>query len=221
MPRTDPFPSSDFDPWAETYDRDVATQNKFPFDGYERALETVVELAAPESGMSVLDIGTGTGNLALRFAERGCGLWCTDFSEAMLAKARQKLPGAHFLRHDLRAEWPAELERRFDRIVSAYVFHHFDSPKKVGLCQELVNQRLIPKGKLVIADLSFSDMNAMEEFAQSVGELWEQELYWLADESIAALKDAGLKVEYVQVSNCAGVYCVESHDNLRAKNPSS
>jgi len=38
----DPFPASDFDPWAESYDRDILTYADFPFAGYERALETVV-----------------------------------------------------------------------------------------------------------------------------------------------------------------------------------
>ena len=39
----------------------------------------------------------------------------------------------------------------------------------------------------------------MEPFARSVGPLWEQEPYWLAEE-FRALADAGLKVAYVQVS---------------------
>ncbi len=210
MSPTDPFPSSEFDPWAETYDHDVATQNRFPFDGYEQALAIVVKLAAPARGMSVLDIGTGTGNLALRFAARGCELWCTDFSEPMLAKAREKLPDAHFVLHDLRAAWPAELNRRFDRIVSAYVFHHFGLEEKVALCKDLTAHHLASGGKLVLADLSFTNRQAMESFAQSVGALWEQEPYWLADESIQALAAAGLKVAYLQVSVCAGIYTISA-----------
>ncbi len=119
------FPSSDFDQWAETYDQDVVSQDKFPFAGYDSALRTVVELAAPQRGMTVLDIGTGTGNLAVRFAKAGCQLWCSDFSRSMLEHARRKLPTAKMVLHDLANEWPAELDRDFDRIVSAYVFHHF------------------------------------------------------------------------------------------------
>jgi putative AdoMet-dependent methyltransferase len=216
-PSQDPFPSTDFDPWAETYDRDVIAQDKFPFDGYKRALDTVVTLAAPRAGMSVLDLGTGTGNLAVRFAGGGCELWCTDFSPAMLDKARLKLPSARFVLHDLRATWPAELERRFDRIISAYVFHHFDLGEKVSLCRTLVTRHLLPGGKLVIADLSFNDAAAMSDFARSVGELWEAEPYWYADESVRALNAAGLNVKYVPVSACAGVYSLTQAVQLHAR----
>jgi putative AdoMet-dependent methyltransferase len=99
----DPFLASDFDPWAESYDQDLLTSSEFPFAGYERVLERVVAMADVHAGMDVLDLGTGTGNLAVCFAELGCHLWCTDFSEPMLAKAREKLPQAQYVLHDLRA----------------------------------------------------------------------------------------------------------------------
>ena len=202
----DDFSSVPFDDWADTYDRDVASQTTFPFAGYEQALATVVELAQAQPGMTVLDLGTGTGNLALRFTRLGCSLWCTDFSEPMLAKERLKVPQAHFLLHDLRAPWPEALDLTFDRIVSGYVFHHFELEEKVRLCRQLTKRHLVPGGKFIVADVSFPDAEAMAAFARSVGNLWEQELYWLADESIRALRQAGLRPDYVQVSPCAGVY---------------
>ena len=201
----DPFPASDFDPWAESYDRDVQTYSDFPFAGYEQVLEKVINLADARPGMDVLDLGAGTGNLAVRFAERGCNLWCTDFSAPMLAKAQAKLPQAHFVQHDLREAWPVELERRFDCIVSGYVFHHFNLDKKVNLCSKLVAERLALQGKLIVADLSFPSQAALNEFKKGIAD-WEEEFYWLADESLEALKAAGLDVVYEQVSACAGVY---------------
>jgi putative AdoMet-dependent methyltransferase len=133
----------------------------------------------------------------------------------MLDKAREKLPFATLVRHDLRADWPHEIDRRFDRIVSAYVFHHFELEKKLSLCRELVDQHLLPGGKLVLADLSFAEAPAMAAFARTAGELWEVEPYWLANESVEALKRAGLNVQYVSVSSCAGVYGIESNELLR------
>ena len=206
MQSGDSFPSSDFELWAGTYDEDVVSQDRFPFAGYQQVLATVVKLAAPKRDMSVLDIGTGTGNLAVRFAEHGCQLWCTDFSQAMLAHARRKLPAAQLVLHDLDADWPRELDRRFDRIVSAYVFHHFELGRKISLIKELALRRLNPGGKLIIADLSFPDTNAMRSFADSVADVWEQEPYWLANESTAALIAAGLRRGiHASFSLCRGI----------------
>jgi putative AdoMet-dependent methyltransferase len=209
MLSNDPFPPSEFDAWADSYDVSTREDTIFPFDGYERVLATVIRQCAVRPGLSVLDLGSGTGNLAILFDQLGCDLWCTDFSTAMLEKARAKLPNAHFALHDLRADWPAEFDRRFDRIVSAYVFHHFELEKKVSLCKALATQRLVPNGKLVIADLSFSTQIALEDFKQKIDD-WEDEFYWLADQSLAALRKIGLAVTYSQISSCAGVYTVQT-----------
>ncbi len=153
---TDLFPHEDFDDWADTYDASV-TIDGFPFYGYQEVLEKTVALADARPGMTLLDLGTGTGNLALHFGRLGCELWCTDFSEPMLAKARQKLPLAQFCLQDLRNAWPAELLLRFDRIVSAYVFHHFELEEKIRIVRDLLQEHLISGGRLVIADIAFPE----------------------------------------------------------------
>jgi len=206
----DPFPASDFDQWAPTYDADVLTYDAFPFAGYEQVLDAVVALADARKEMQVLDLGTGTGNLALRFAALGCRLWCTDYSGAMLSKARQKLPQAHLVQHDWREAWPPELDRRFDRIVSAYALHHLELDAKITLLANLVRRHLSAEGALIIGDISFPTGEAMTEFAESIGDAWEWEPYWLADEAQAALQKAALRSSYRQVSPCAGVYRIES-----------
>ena len=202
----DPYPASDFDEWAAIYDETIAAESGFPFEDYRRVLQTVLDQAQVAPGMSVLDLGVGTGNLALLFDRAGCELWCSDFSPQMLARARAKLPAAHFVLADLRGGWPAELEQRFDRIVSAYVFHHFPLKTKVALLVELADQRLLPGGRILIADISFQNSAAREAVRRMVGDEWEEEEYWLADETLPALEQAGLRAIYTQVSFCAGVY---------------
>jgi putative AdoMet-dependent methyltransferase len=201
------FPPSDFDQWAESYDRDVLDGGRFPFVGYQSALETVFRLAEAKPGMKVLDLGTGTGNLAAFFAQTGCQVWGIDFSEAMLVKARQKLPGVTFLLADLGHDLPLQLPGSFDRIVSAYAFHHFDLSAKVHIIQRLVS-RLTAGGKLVFADIAFADQAALQWVRQMVGEDWEDEFYWLADETLPALEQAGLLASFTPASTMAGVFTV-------------
>jgi putative AdoMet-dependent methyltransferase len=201
----DRFPPSEFDEWAAEYDFDVG-RDEFPFTGYRRALAEVVHQAAPEAGMSVLDVGVGTGNLSELFAAAGCELWCTDFSGGMLELARAKLGPARFFLHDLREPFPPPLARRFDLIVSAYVFHHFELNEKIALIRRLVSDHLAPVGRLVIADISFPTREALDTYRQTAGDLWEDEPFWIADEAVRLLENSGVSVQCVQVSECAGVY---------------
>jgi putative AdoMet-dependent methyltransferase len=204
----DPFPSSDFDDWAETYDNSIST-DQFPFHGYRDVLRRIITLARPRPGLSVLDLGTGTGNLSMLFARAGCELCCTDFSEAMLAKGREKLAGAHFILHDLRTDLPPGLTGPFDRIVSAYVFHHFELSEKIRLLKSLA-ARLALAGTIIIGDIAFPDRAALEQVKAEAGDEWDEEFYWLADESLSALEGAGLQAAYQQVSSCAGVFVLHS-----------
>jgi hypothetical protein len=56
-----------FDGWAASYDHDVEAGAGFPFDGYRDLLRAAVEIAPVLPGISVLDVGTGAGNLASHF----------------------------------------------------------------------------------------------------------------------------------------------------------
>ena len=204
----DPFPVSEFDNWAETYDQAVLDVSTFPFTGYDITLDTIVRMAKPHPGLCVLDLGTGTGNLAFPFSSAGCNLWCTDFSEAMLSRARKKLSNAHFFLHDLRLPLPHELERPFDRIVSAYVFHHFELDKKVSIIEGLCAHHLSSDGTIFIGDIAFPDTAGRDKLRAELDEKWEEEFYWLVDESVFALEKIGMRVRYEQVSSCAGVFVI-------------
>ena len=138
----DQFPAEDFNRWADHYDQSVLKTGHFPFTGYEAVLDKVVKLANVQPGMSILDLGTGTGNLALRFDALGCDVFGIDFSDAMLEKARLKLPQAQLFQADLRGAWPPEMNRRFNNIISAYVFHHFELNLKVQIIQKLTQEHL-------------------------------------------------------------------------------
>lgn len=108
-----------YDAWAAIYDGEgnplIALE--------ERELAHVMGSVA---GLSVLDVGCGTGRHALRLADAGAReVVAIDFSEGMLAKARAK-PGAErvtFVRHDLSERLPFPIGR-FDRVLCGLVVDH-------------------------------------------------------------------------------------------------
>ena len=109
---------SGYDRWAEVYDHDLN-----PLIALE---EPIVRQALGDvNGLSVLDLGCGTGRHALWLGGAGARVTAVDFSEGMLNEARRK-PGSEsvrFLAHDLHLPLPFEVAA-FDRIVSGLVLEH-------------------------------------------------------------------------------------------------
>jgi len=80
----------DFDNWAERYDEEVHNDQEY-YARYDEILDMVVKVANITSQKRILDIGTGTGNLARRFLACGATVVGLDRSEKMLAVARKKI----------------------------------------------------------------------------------------------------------------------------------
>lgn len=201
------FPPDEFDSWAGSYDQSVH-QPGYPFEGYAAVLETVLRQSAARAGMAILDLGAGTGNLSVLFAEQGCRLWCLDFSGPMLEILRAKLPEAATAQVDVRAAWPVAFQRRYDRIVSAYTFHHFPLAEKAVQVERLRQQYLSPGGWIVIGDLAFENAQQQEAARNELGGEWDDEYYWLADETRETFSQMGMQIEFTKVSRLAGVFLV-------------
>lgn len=97
----------------------------------DRALGDVKDL-------EVLDVGAGTGRHAIRLAASGARVTAVDFSDEMLAKARQK-PGAERVRwlvHDVARPLPFR-ENSFDRVLSALVLEHIPVEELAAFFRDL------------------------------------------------------------------------------------
>ena len=198
-----------FDHWAGSYDRAVRRDGAFPFDGYDQVLDRVLTVARAQPGMNILDLGIGTANLAMRFADSGCGIWGIDFSAEMLAKAAVRLPQAVLIEASLLDDWPAELSHRFDRIVSAYVLHEFSISTKIELLQRLAQHHLASDGLIVIGDVAFPTAEARERARRQWTDAWDdEEHYWAGDEALRACATVGLQATYEQISSCGGIFAI-------------
>ena len=131
-----------YDRWAAIYDRE---------DNPLIALETprVAELLGPVAGLSVLDVGCGTGRHALRLSAQGADVTALDFSDGMLDRARSK-PGwerIRLLHHDLALPIPCD-SASFDRVLCALVLEHIAN---LDLLYREFARVCRPSGRIVIS----------------------------------------------------------------------
>jgi len=89
----------------------------------------VIEAAGIEAGQKVLDVGSGPGHICGALCSMGCAAVGIDFSEAMVAIAKENYPEADFYQGNA-ADLPFENEE-FDSVISNFVVHHLARPKDV------------------------------------------------------------------------------------------
>ncbi|QRN82216.1 class I SAM-dependent methyltransferase [Chloroflexota bacterium] len=199
-----------FNHWSQTYQDDVS-DGEFPFIGYEQTLDCLIQAAELQPIHKVLDLGIGTGALGVRLSIPPGQLWGVDFSAAMLDKAAEVLPEAHLLQLDLLSdEWPEEIHQPFNRIISGYTFHEFTDEQKLAVLKSLVADHLADDGVVLIADISFQTQAAFRVGFQRFANQWDDsEFYWCAETMIPQMEVLGLKVQYTQTSDCAGIYKIQ------------
>ena len=200
----------EFDDWAEHYDAAVCGSDLFPFRGYDEVLRRLVDLAGVRPGTTVLDLGVGTGNLARQFAARGCQVWGIDFSARMLALARAKLPDVRLAQLDILDPWPVEFCRRYDRVVSAYVFHHLERTEKVDLLARLTRDHCTENARILVADIAFPTSGALDRARVRWADVWDEEHYWIVDRDLSACARAGLDVSFEPVTDFSGVFTLST-----------
>ncbi len=118
--------------------------------GFERATQTVAKrlcdlvLAGP--GRSVLDLCCGHGVVTAELVGRGATVTGLDFSTAMIALAKETVPGAEFVQGDAMALGFAD--RSFDALTIGFGVPHFPDTNK-GLKEAA--RVLAPGGRLAFS----------------------------------------------------------------------
>lgn len=155
--------------------------------GYEE-LQDVVAAAVP-AGRRLLELGTGTGETAQRVLARlPEAEWVgIDASEAMLVRARKRLPEADLRVARLEDPLP---DGRFDGVVSVLAVHHLRPDAKRDLFRR-VAAALRPGGTFVLGDLVVPQPGETGPIYVD----WEMDVPDSAADQAEWLRDAGFEVQ--------------------------
>ncbi len=144
-------------------------------------------------GMRVLDLGTGTGALALELAAAGCSVIAVDHSPRMLDAAREKIAAAGATGIELREGDAAALPLAGGEVDAAYahmVLQYLPSPAD-ALAEMARATR--PGGSVVAIDFV---QHEREWMRQELGVVW---MGFAPDEIARQLEEAGLRDVRVEV----------------------
>jgi tRNA (cmo5U34)-methyltransferase len=156
--------------------------------GYEELQEAVATATDGLTFGTVLELGTGTGETALRVLARHPGARWTgiDASEPMHNRARERLPGADLRLARLEDPLP---EGPFDLVISALAVHHLDAEAKRGLFERVARVTdAFVLGDVVVPERpedAVIDIDGVYDVPSSVAE----QLGWLREAGFDA--DAG------------------------------
>ncbi len=148
-------------------------------------------------GLRVLDLGTGTGALALELASAGCSVIAVDHSPRMLEAARAKLAGAGIANVELRAGDAAALPLANAEVDAAFahmVLQYLASPAEALAEMTRVTR---PGGTVVAIDFVKHEREWMR---QELGVVW---MGFAPDEIARWLEAAGLRDVRVEAQPAA------------------
>lgn len=132
-----------FDKWSPAYDLFALPI----FYVYAAAARRTV----PRPGRRILDLCTGTGEMAVRCARQGAQVVAVDITPSMLARAQRK--AALPIRFELMdARQLAFADASFDVTVLSFALH--DMPRRVAL-EVLAEASRVTRERLVIVDYRF------------------------------------------------------------------
>ena len=154
-----------FDEKADSYD-DSKTEE------YRACASLVIDHAAPGSADTVLDLGTGTGAIALALADEAGRVIGRDISEGMLDQAREKaaergIENVEFGQGRFRdPNLPEDSETgepvAVDIVTSNFAMHHLSDAEKREAVQVIAD--LVPR-KFVLGDVMlFAEADPSEPF---------------------------------------------------------
>lgn len=162
----------------------------------EDNLKHIIELTAPSDTDRLLDVATGTGFLAFEFAKHVFEVIGIDFTEEMLAIAKQykadnNIKNVAFESADVES-LPFE-DNCFDLVSCRFAFHHFLRPEKA---MSEMARVLKHGGKLVLSDITSSEDIAKSEYQNEMETIRDPShvKHYRPSEIVQMLNDLGFDI---------------------------
>ena len=162
----------------------------------EDNLKHIIELTAPSGTDRLLDIATGTGFLAFEFAKHVFEVIGIDFTEEMLAIAKQykadnNIKNVAFESADVES-LPFE-DNCFDLVSCRFAFHHFLRPEKA---MSEMTRVLKHGGKLVLSDITSSEDIKKSEYQNEMETIRDSShiKHYRPSEIVQMLNDLGFDI---------------------------
>lgn len=207
-----------FDDWASHYDEDIKEEGD-GLDFYRHYEEVLTKTAQKVTGEQVVEVGIGTGNLALKIQQYNWELKeyiGIDQSINMLKEAKKKchditLRLGDFLKLPLQSE-------KYDCVVTSYAFHHCNSKEKELAIAEM-NRILKPHGQIIITDLMFENQEARKAFTAMASvrekEDLQDEYFGNVDEVTNIFQKCGYHCQVEQIDEL--IWCIVAKKLLHGK----
>ncbi|GAA0534246.1 class I SAM-dependent methyltransferase [Halorubrum ejinorense] len=135
---------------AERFSEKAGEYDESKSDEYHACAGLVIDHAAPEPDDVVLDLGAGTGAIALALAEDAERVLARDISEGMMEEGRRKaeargLDNVEFAYGEFR-EPNLDPDQRVDVVTSNFALHHLADDEKreaIGVMAETGARRIV------------------------------------------------------------------------------
>ena len=183
----------DFDRYAKGYedevDRSVSFTGRNSAFYARRKVEILEEIVDPGpgslQGLSLLDVGCGTGTTDQVLAPRVRKLHGVDVSEEMLIKAQQNVPDAGFSWYD-GEKLPFD-DETFDVVVAICVLHHVPTSERFKVVSEMVR---VSRREGVVAVFEHNPYNPLTRQAVNTCELDRDAVLLPPRETVELLKES-------------------------------
>jgi len=197
-----------FDSWADAYDETVYDKNgeyHEVFENYQGILEQTVTEIAKAPGATVLDLGSGTGNLSHIASLANYKVIGIDPNKKMRDISKGKFPNIDFVDGGF-LNIPQD-NNSIEAIISSYAFHHLsDEDKKLAAL--LFSTKLKTNGKVIITDTMYSSAkvkndlleDSLEKNYTSLAEDLQTEFYTTHQVLSEIFTFAGFKVSFKQMN---------------------